>query len=280
MNDRTVLARLDERFGAWWGAFLLHGLETLKTFRAYGDDERQILVWAMATSDGRPGLPLSELATMTGIPVETARRHLLRLAQDGQCRREGALYAIDLPETLRAATAGRTIALARVLHDIVYPGASLDAEWPAAADAEAARVYLSAGLAYCASLRRRVTRGVFIPCVFAGMLEIESAVRHRRLLEGDLVESRQHYVEVINRLNWIVVHTARVAHLAGESMTRARAAVRYAGNLGFGTMVSPDHFAYSAQAAQVLRDEQALIVGVKERLAELVRVATPKTTGP
>lgn len=273
----VLVGLLDERFTAWWAAFLVHALETLKAFRVYGDDERQILVWALAVRalDGAmPGaLSLTELAAMTGIPVETARRHLLRLAQDGQCRRVGALYAIDMPEVLRAAIALQARALVRVLRRALpRDGAPVPSESDALTP-DAVRAALVAGLAYCANLRSRVTRGVFLPCFVAGMLEIEGAVRLRCLLEGDLALSRRNYLEIVHRMNWIVIYTARIAQLAGEPMARARAAVRYAGDLGFGTMVSADHFAYSADAAQVLREERGVICGVLERLADLLVAA-------
>lgn len=279
-----LLGLLEMRFSGWWAAFLVHALETLKAFRLYGDDDRQMLAWALALAAtqgedperpaiiGQGGLSLSEVAAITGIPTETARRHLLRLAQDGQCRRDGQIYAMDFAGPLRVEVAVR----ARALRESVCTMLGRPPPAPVAgpgAEAAVVGAYLSAGLAYAANLRRRVTRGVFIPCTMAGMLEIEGAVRHRRLLEGDPDESRRRYVEIVYRINWIVIHTARIAQLAGEPMPRARAAVRYASDLGFGTLVSSDHFAYSAEAAEVLRDQNVLIGGVREALADLILIS-------
>ncbi len=274
-NERELLLGLLEmRFSGWWAAFLVHALETLKAFRLYGDDERQMLAWGLAIAasegeDSERGLSLSEVAAMTGIPTETARRHLLRLAQDGQCRRDGQVYAMDFAGPLRAEVVARSRALRGILCTMLGRPPPAPADGPGT-EAAVVRAYLLAGLAYAANLRRRVTRGVFIPSTMAGMLEIEGAIRHRRLLEGDPDESRRHYVEIVNRINWIVIHTARIAQLAGEPTPRARAAVRYASDLGFGTLVSSDHFAYSAEAAEVLRDDNVLIGVGKEALADLV----------
>lgn len=205
-NERELLLGLLEmRFSGWWAAFLVHALETLKAFRLYGDDERQMLAWALALAAtesedperpaavGHGGLSLSEVAAITGIPTETARRHLLRLAQDGQCRRDGQVYAMDFAGPLRAEVVARSRALRGSLCTMLGRPPPAPADGPGT-EAAVVRAYLSAGLAYAANLRRRVTRGVFIPSTMAGMLEIEGAIRHRRLLEGDPDESRRHYV--------------------------------------------------------------------------------------
>lgn len=286
-EQRVLVALLEARFCRWWAAFLVHSLDTLKAFRSYGDDDRQILAWGLAVaaaraerdpSVARDGLSLSELAALTGVPVETARRHLLRLAQEGQCRRAGQHYAIDLSDALRARLVERARALAAVLVRELRPPVPVVT---AHQESVLLEVYLAAGLAYSSNLRRRIMRGVFIPCVMAGMLEIEAVVRTHRLLDGAADESRQYHVEVVHRLNLIIVHTARLAHIAGESLARARAAVRHANDLGFGTLVSPDYFGYSAQATPILRDNQALVGGIRERLADLMTVAgAPALTVP
>mgnify|MGYP006267282937 CR=1 FL=1 len=276
LREQLVTAQ-ETKFSAWWGAFLLNALETLKSFRQFGDDEGQFLAWALATASlpsagaaPRGALSLSEISVTTGIPLETARRHLLKMTQAGICRREGTLYAMSLPPDLRAEAMDRLAPFAAILRsvvdDIMPPRRGPFDE----IDDRALRAYLQSGLRYCANLRRLLTRGAFIAFVVAAMLEIEGRIRLQQMLVGPGILSRSQYNGLVERRHDITLHATRIADLAGEPLVRARAAIKQGIELGFASAVGPDQFAFSAVAARIPEDNQAYTRGVKEGLADML----------
>lgn len=286
LRERLVAAH-EAKFSAWWGAFLLNALETLKSFRQFGDDEGQFLAWALATASLRPAgaaphgaLSLSEISVTTGIPLETARRHLLKMTQAGVCRREGTLYAMSLPSDVRAGALERLAPFAATLRSVVDDIAPPRQASSDAIDERALRAYLQSGLRYCANLRRLLTRGAFIAFVVAAMLEIEGRIRLQQMLVGPGILSRSQYNGLVERRHDITLHATRIADLAGEPLVRARAAIRQGIELGFASAVGPDQFAFSAIAARIPEDNQAYTRGVKEGLADLLLAASAAKAPP
>lgn len=279
LREQLIVAH-EARFSAWWGVFLLNALETLKSFRRFGEDEGQLLAWALATAslpsaEGTPrgALSLSEISVTTGIPLETARRHLLKMTQAGACRREGMLYAMALPSDVRAGALDRLAPFTAILHSVVddvMPPSRVSFD---AINDRVLRAYLQSGLRYCANLRRLLTRGAFIAFVVAAMLEIEGRIRLQQMLVGSGILSRSQYNGLVERRHDITLHATRLADLTGEPLVRARAAIRQGIELGFASAVGPDQFAFSAAAARIPEDNQAYTRGVKEGLADLLIAA-------
>lgn len=278
---------MEDRFGAWWAAFLLHALETEKLFRLYGSDERQFLAWALVVASlgnataGDVRKPASEgcsypgLAALSGIPNETARRHLLRLVRDGACRRLDRGYSIELPGALEKTVGRQAAALARLLVGVVQPH-PLGTRAPILPAAALTRAYLAAGLAFTVNLRRLMARGPFIACAMASLVEIEAVVRQHRLLEQDEDESRVRHAALLSRMERVIVHVTRIAQLASERPTRVHAALLYAGQAGFGSFIDKHRFAFGGPAAGKCCAGDDLVRDVMEPLIELAQAAVTR----
>lgn len=294
-----IVAQLDETFSAWWAAFLLGANETLKGFREFGDDDGQLMALALAAHQVRhaapsllvpdqlhlddDGLSLSQVAVRAGIPLETARRTLKRMIGNGYAQRRGDSYLIVVPErTFKAAgqQADALMSLVVALPLLLPPG--LTCSGPGSATGDGVSHYWSAVLRYCANLRRRVTRGAYLSCLIAGMIQVEMLVRSHLIQRGRSIVSRQEYNEVAIKMPQPLIPLQQTAIIASETMARTQAAVRHAIELGLGTISERGIFRFSIGAAAVPDDSQAYTRGVKEALADLVlsSLASDKRPGP
>lgn len=141
--------------------------------------------------EDKSGLSLSEVAFRTGIPVETTRRALLKLSNSGLVQRRQERYDIALPDELLKAATRQALALNHIIRAI--PGIVLPADNLADGASEAGKgvgPYWTSVLRYCGNLRRRITKGVYLSTLVAGVLQIETLVRHSMLLNGKSVLSR------------------------------------------------------------------------------------------
>lgn len=286
-----LVAALDAHFTAWWAAFLLSVLETLKGFRAFGDDDGQLVALALSAASFRrtdpslspvpdqgrkQGLSLSAIAIQTGCPLETIRRTLSRMVDGSVLQRDGNLYSIAVPDdlvTMGARQAGRMV---RIISGI--PGAAPAREanngiGEATGD-DLGATWLAA-LRYCANLRRRITKGSYLSCLVAGMLQVEEQVRLVLLANGKTVASRAEFNGAAIAMPQPLIAIQQTSVLAAESMTRTRAAVRHAVELGLGSIPERGLFRYSIGAAAVPDDSQAYTRGVKEALADLKVYSSP-----
>ena len=287
------LPLLDEHFTLWWAGFLLSVSATLKQFRAFGDDDGQLVALALAAralrsgrasslslagQSAHDGLSLSEIAVMTGCPLETTRRTLKRMRAASSVLREGNRYSILVGDELLAAGATQAEVLAQLLSAIPareFPG------WAPGNEEHtkelAAAICWTAALRYCANLRRRITKGAYLGCMIAGMIQVESQVRRMLLASGKHGASREAFNNVAVTMPEPLISTQETGRIAGEPSSRVHAAVQHAVDLGLGTVPMRGLFRYSIGAAAVSDDSQAYTRGVKEALVELCS-AFPRPT--
>lgn len=268
----AIVEHLEAYFSDWWGAFLLYTLEALKVFRVWGDDDKQLLMWALtakALERRATGITLSEVATMSGVPIETARRNLVQLTEQGNCIREGDLYRAVVSQvvTVELEQLARRFAKALAVNVPQAQANSTDVDLAA---------YLRASLNYASNIRRYVARGAYVASVVAGMVEIESHVRFHLLRHGLRSASRSEYNQIVEEFPDNKFHATRISQLTGEAMDKVRNAIRYAEGLGVVTLFGHDLCAFNAKAAWVPGDRQAYTRGVKEELAEFILSTSPE----
>ena len=289
-HSKWVLA-LDQHFTIWWAAFLLNSIRTLQEFRRFGDDDAKVVALALAVEQlrlaerssqaPRPGdrngaaLSLSELAVMTGCPIETTRRTLAQMVQVGTVQRQGKRYCMAVSEELSAFGAGQAKAMRNVMRPIpVLTSSELQPESSAVTNHGVSAVW-SAVLRYSANLRRRITRGNHLQSLIAGMVQVEQQARSQFLLHGKSAASRVEFNQAVVSMQQPLVSIKQTAIIAGEKLSRTQAAVRHAVDLGLGTVPENGIFRYSIGAADIPDDSQAYTRGVKEALADLILSSLP-----
>ena len=187
---------LEEGFSEWWEAYLLYTLEVLKTFRQWGDDEKQLLAIALAENrwgDGAGGLTLSAIALATGMPAETARRNLAQMVGAGHCDRAGDLYRLIVSDNVRVQVEVQARTFARAMQARLA-GLGIFVRPPTASE------YLASVLRYIANVRRLFGRGSQVASAVAGMVVISGSVHRIMVTEGERRVARAVYNEKVRLL--------------------------------------------------------------------------------
>lgn len=289
-HSRWVLA-LDQHFTIWWAAFLLTSLQTLQEFKRFGDDDAKCMALAIAVEQlrfakrsapasrsGDPdgsALSLSQLAILTGCPIETTRRTLAQMVQAGTVQRQDKRYSMVVPDELFASGTGQAWALVNLLRSIsTATSTQLITERQAVTSGGVSAVWCAV-LRYSANLRRRITKGAHLRSLIAGMVQVEQQVRSHFLLCGKSAASRMEFNQAAVSMQQPLIAIKQTAIIAGDELARTQAAVRHAVDLGLGTIPESGIFRYSIGAAAVPDDSQAYTRGVKEALADLMLASLP-----
>jgi hypothetical protein len=114
------------------------------------------------------------------------------------------------------------------------------------------------------------SKGAYLSCIIAGMLQVEGQVRGLLLSQGRLSSSRLEFNAAAAAMPQPLISIQQTSILVMEPMARTMAAVRHAADSGFGTIQERGLFRYSMGATAVPDDSQIYTRGVMEALADLV----------